>query len=87
MCIRDSFNNVIGNPLDTTVALHHLIFDGTLEKFPNLKIFVAPKLMGSEAQPLFKLPLAAMSSAIGLTIDDVSAVGDDWLFSCSLSSS
>ena len=35
------FNNVIGNPLDTTVALHHLIFDGTLEKFPNLKIFVA----------------------------------------------
>ena len=53
----------------------------------QLKVFVAPKLMGSEAQPLFKLPLAAMSSAIGLTIDDVSAVGDDWLFSCSLSSS
>ena len=53
----------------------------------QLKVFVAPKLMGSEAQPLFKLPLAVMSSAIGLTIDDVSAVGDDWLFSCSLSSS
>lgn len=53
----------------------------------QLKIFVAPKLMGSEAQPVFKLPLAVMSSAIGLTIDDVSAVGDDWLFSCSLSPS
>ena len=53
----------------------------------QLKIFVAPKLMGSEAQPVFKLPIATMSSAIGLTIDDVSAVGDDWLFSCSLSSS
>jgi len=35
------FNNIIGNPLDTTVALHHLIFDGTLEKFPNLKILVS----------------------------------------------
>ncbi|MEE2745441.1 MAG: amidohydrolase family protein [Pseudomonadota bacterium] len=32
------FNNIIGNPLDTTVALHHLIFDGTLENFPDLKI-------------------------------------------------
>ena len=35
------FNNVIGNPLDTTVALHHLIFDGTLEKFPHLKILAS----------------------------------------------
>ena len=24
------FANVIGNPLDTTVALHHLIFGGVL---------------------------------------------------------
>ncbi len=30
--------NVIGNPLETTVALSHLIFDGTLDRFPNLKI-------------------------------------------------
>lgn len=29
--------NVIGNPLETTIALSHLIFDGTLEKFPNVK--------------------------------------------------
>lgn len=35
------FINIIGNPMDTTVALHHLIFDGTLEKFPELKIIVA----------------------------------------------
>ena len=27
---RFYFNNVIGNPLDTTVALHYLIFDGVL---------------------------------------------------------
>ncbi|HLT01596.1 MAG TPA: amidohydrolase family protein [Geminicoccaceae bacterium] len=35
------FNNVIGNPLDTTIALAHLIFDGVLERFPGLKIFAA----------------------------------------------
>jgi aminocarboxymuconate-semialdehyde decarboxylase len=32
------FNNVIGNPLETTLALHYLIFDGVLERHPNLKI-------------------------------------------------
>ena len=32
------FSNVIGNPLETAVALHHLIFDGVLERLPNLKI-------------------------------------------------
>src|SRR5207248_2648409 len=31
-------SNVIGNPLDTTIALSHLIFEGTLDKFPGLKI-------------------------------------------------
>jgi len=30
--------NVIGNPLETTIFLSHLIFDGTLDKFPNLKL-------------------------------------------------
>jgi aminocarboxymuconate-semialdehyde decarboxylase len=34
-------NNVIGNPLETTIALSHLIFEGTLDKFPNLKICAA----------------------------------------------
>src|SRR2546430_8586541 len=35
------FNNVIGNPLDSTVALHHLIFGGMLADYPNLKLVVA----------------------------------------------
>ncbi len=35
---RFSFNNTIGNPLDTAIALHYLIFDGVLERHPNLKI-------------------------------------------------
>ena len=29
---------MIGNPLETTIALHYLIFDGVLERHPNLKI-------------------------------------------------
>ena len=33
--------NTIGNPLDTTIALQHLIFEGTLDKFPGLKIIAA----------------------------------------------
>ncbi len=33
--------NVIGNPLETTVALSHLIFEGTLDRFPGLKICAA----------------------------------------------
>src|SRR5262245_20659332 len=35
---RYYFNNVIGNPFDTTLALHYLIFDGVLERHPGLKI-------------------------------------------------
>jgi aminocarboxymuconate-semialdehyde decarboxylase len=30
--------NVIGNPLETTIALSHLIFEGTLDRYPGLKI-------------------------------------------------
>jgi aminocarboxymuconate-semialdehyde decarboxylase len=33
--------NVIGNPLGTTLALSHLIFEGTLDRFPGLKICAA----------------------------------------------
>jgi aminocarboxymuconate-semialdehyde decarboxylase len=33
--------NVIGNPLETTIALSHLIFDGALDRFPRLKIIAA----------------------------------------------
>ena len=33
--------NVIGNPLETTIFLSHMIMEGTLDKFPNLKICAA----------------------------------------------
>ena len=35
------FTNVIGNPLDTTVAVHHLIFGGVLEQCPKLKLVLS----------------------------------------------
>ena len=35
---RFYFNNVIGNPLDTSIALHYLIFDGVLERHPALNL-------------------------------------------------
>ncbi len=31
-------SNSIGNPLDTSIGLAHMIFDGTFDKFPNLRI-------------------------------------------------
>ena len=36
-----SLYSVIGNPLDTTIALSHLIFEGTLDRFPGLRICAA----------------------------------------------
>ena len=33
--------NVVGNPLETTLALTHLILEGTLDRFPNLKILTS----------------------------------------------
>jgi aminocarboxymuconate-semialdehyde decarboxylase len=35
---RFYFNNVIGNPFETTIALHYLIFDGVLERHPDLRL-------------------------------------------------
>ncbi len=35
---RGGLGNIVGNPLETTVFLSRLIFDGTFDKFPNLKV-------------------------------------------------
>ena len=32
---------MIGNPLETSLALAHLIFEGTLDRFPTLKVCAA----------------------------------------------
>jgi aminocarboxymuconate-semialdehyde decarboxylase len=67
-----NLDNVIGHPLETTLALTHLIQDGTLDLFPRLKICAAhgggylPSYSGrndeclkafpKECRPLKKLP-------------------------------
>ena len=43
-------------------------------------VYMAPKLLGSTARPLFTLPFESMNEAHNLTILDVRAVGDDWRF-------
>lgn len=35
---RGGLGNIIGNPLETTMFLSRLIFDGTLDRHPNLKV-------------------------------------------------
>lgn len=35
--------NIIGNPLESTIALSHLIFGGVLDQFQGLKLCVAPR--------------------------------------------
>ena len=41
-------------------------------------VYMAPKLMGSNARPLFDLPLERMAQQIPLQIVDVRAIGCDW---------
>ena len=35
---RGDLGNIIGNPLETTYLLSRLIFDGTFDKFPGLRV-------------------------------------------------
>jgi diaminohydroxyphosphoribosylaminopyrimidine deaminase / 5-amino-6-(5-phosphoribosylamino)uracil reductase len=44
----------------------------------ELVVYMAPILMGSNARPLFDLPLAQMSEKVQLDITEIRAVGDDW---------
>src|SRR5438128_1558135 len=56
-------DNTIGNPLETTLALSHLIFEGTLDRFPGVKICAAH---GGGYLPSY----AARSDAICTTFPD-----------------
>ena len=38
---KGNLGNTIGNPLETTIFLSHLIFDGTMDRFPGLRICAA----------------------------------------------
>jgi len=41
-------------------------------------VYMAPKLLGSQAKPLFELPLQSMAAQLPLSIVDIRAVGSDW---------
>ncbi|WP_078083386.1 bifunctional diaminohydroxyphosphoribosylaminopyrimidine deaminase/5-amino-6-(5-phosphoribosylamino)uracil reductase RibD [Microbulbifer mangrovi] len=41
-------------------------------------VYLAPKILGSSARPLFELPIARMGSVLPITITDMRAVGHDW---------
>ena len=56
-------DNAIGNPLETTIALSHLIFEGTLDRYPGLKLCAAH---GGGYLPSY----AARSDAIGVTFPE-----------------
>jgi aminocarboxymuconate-semialdehyde decarboxylase len=33
--------NIVGNPLDTSVAMHYLIFDGVMARYPKIKFYLS----------------------------------------------
>ena len=44
----------------------------------ELVIYMAAKLMGSDAMPLFTLPISTMPGSLSLYVKEVRAVGQDW---------
>ena len=44
----------------------------------EMVVYLAGKLMGSTARPLFELPLAHMADSVALSIRSVQPVGNDW---------
>lgn len=63
-------SNVIGNPLETTIALSHLIFEGTLDRFPRLRICAAhgggylPSYAGRSDQGCLTFPENCVKGAL-----------------------
>ena len=44
----------------------------------ELVIYMAGKLLGSTARPLFDIPISKMSAQLPLSITDIRAIGDNW---------
>lgn len=65
--------------LESGPTLAGAMLDATL--IDELVIYAAPTLLGSEAKPLFDLPLHSMAEQRRLAIRDIRAVGKDWRIS------
>lgn len=44
----------------------------------ELIVYMAPKLLGSNARPIFELPLDTMAAHLPLMIDSIEPIGQDW---------
>ena len=49
----------------------------------EVQIYMAPKLLGSSARPLFELPLDTMAAQLPLKIHEIRALGQDWRITAS----
>jgi aminocarboxymuconate-semialdehyde decarboxylase len=64
-------SNIIGFPVETSIALSHLIFEGTLDRYPRLKICGAhgggflPSYMGRSDAGCLTLPAACPGGTYG----------------------
>ena len=64
---KGNLGNTIGNPLETTIFVSHLIYEGTLDKFPGVKICCAhaggylPSYMGRTDGACVRQPDACSS--------------------------
>jgi aminocarboxymuconate-semialdehyde decarboxylase len=70
---RFYFNNIVGNPLETTLALHYLIFDGVLERHPNLKIIAVHGggFLGAYPGRTQRRPCRVAQAAVELSQEDL----------------
>ena len=44
----------------------------------ELIVYMAPRLLGSQARPLMQLPFESMSEAMDVAVTDMRAIGQDW---------
>ncbi|MEC8485054.1 MAG: RibD family protein, partial [Pseudomonadota bacterium] len=68
----DGINEVL---VETGAVLAGAFLDSGL--VDELVVYMAPKLLGSEARPLLSLPLVHMSDAVELILLDMTNVGND----------
>lgn len=83
-----------------TLAQQHAVNEVLVEAGPQLAgaflqaglvdevvVYMAAKLLGSQANPLFALPFSTMAQAIELNIQDIRAIGADWRITCTTKAS
>lgn len=83
-----------------TLAQQHAVNEVLVEAGPQLAgaflqaglvdevvVYMAAKLLGSQANPLFTLPFSTMAQAIELNIQDIRAIGADWRITCTTKAS